>query len=112
MPVNEVRAHRIRRGWSQEDLTKRAGISAIETGRLVLSTAAALGLDSALACTVEALFGLPGTPPVEKREGRLVFQRMCQIDVRTSFRQATDHRLELGPAEGAPGQGAGGLGAV
>jgi molybdate-binding protein/DNA-binding XRE family transcriptional regulator len=36
----------------------RAGISAIETGRLVPSTAAALALAAALECSVEALFRL------------------------------------------------------
>ena len=66
MLENDVRATRLRLGWSQEDLASRsgvsrAGISAIETGRLVPSTAAALALAAAMGTTVEALFRLPGT---------------------------------------------------
>ncbi len=74
MLENEVRASRIRLGWSQEELASRsgvsrAGISAIETGRLVPSTAAALALAAALGTTVEALFRLPGTRPRIEGEG-------------------------------------------
>jgi molybdate-binding protein/transcriptional regulator with XRE-family HTH domain len=63
---NRVREHRDRRGWSQEDLARRsglsrAGISAIETGRLVPSAAAALALASAFGRRVEDLFRLPST---------------------------------------------------
>ena len=66
---NDVRAFRSRLGWSQEELARRsglsrAGISAIETGRLVPSTAAALALAAALGCTVEALFRLPERSPL------------------------------------------------
>jgi molybdate-binding protein/DNA-binding XRE family transcriptional regulator len=66
MLENDVRASRIRLGWSQEELAgrsgvSRAGISAIETGRLVPSTAAALALAAAMGTSVEALFRLPGT---------------------------------------------------
>ena len=65
---NKVRERRDGRGWSQEELARhaglsRAGISAIETGRLVPSTAAALALAEALCCRVEDLFHLPRTPP-------------------------------------------------
>ncbi len=68
MLENDVRASRMRLGWSQEDLAgrsgvSRAGVSAIETGRLVPSTAAALALAAAMGTTVEALFRLPGTRP-------------------------------------------------
>jgi molybdate-binding protein/DNA-binding XRE family transcriptional regulator len=61
---NEVRAFRARVGWSQDALARqsglsRAGISAIETGRLVPSTGAALALARAFGCTVEDLFRLP-----------------------------------------------------
>jgi molybdate-binding protein/DNA-binding XRE family transcriptional regulator len=66
MLENDVRSNRVRLGWSQEELASRsavsrAGISAIETGRLVPSTAAALALAAAMGTTVEALFRLPGT---------------------------------------------------
>lgn len=58
-----LRDWRGRRGWSQEDLARRsglsrAGVSAIETGRLVPSAAAALALAAALECRVEDLFRL------------------------------------------------------
>ena len=59
----EVREFRERRGWSQDELAQRAGISrpevsAIETGRLVPSAAAALALSRAFGCAVESLFHL------------------------------------------------------
>jgi molybdate-binding protein/DNA-binding XRE family transcriptional regulator len=66
---NDVRAFRERLGWSQDELARRAGlsragISAIETGRLVPSTGAALALARAFDCTVEDLFSLPRVEPV------------------------------------------------
>ncbi len=52
-----------RAGWSQAELGRRAGLSrrdrAIETGRLVPSTAVALALARCLDCSVESLFRLP-----------------------------------------------------
>src|SRR5262245_35421504 len=61
---NRVKAHRQARGWSQEELAQaaglsRTGVSAIESRRLVPSVAAAIGLASALGCSVEELFGPP-----------------------------------------------------
>lgn len=60
---NCVKERRTARGWSQEELAQRsgisrAGVSAIEIGRLVPSTAAALALAKALECRVEDLFSL------------------------------------------------------
>jgi molybdate-binding protein/transcriptional regulator with XRE-family HTH domain len=60
---NHLRVRRTARGWSQEDLARRsglsrAGVSAIETGRLVPSAAAALALAAAFGCRVEDLFRL------------------------------------------------------
>ena len=65
---NVVREKRTRRGWSQEDLAResglsRTGISAIETGRLVPSAAAALALARAMGCRVEDLFSIPSADP-------------------------------------------------
>jgi molybdate-binding protein/DNA-binding XRE family transcriptional regulator len=68
---NDLREHRARRGWSQEELARRAGlsragISSIETERLVPSAAAALALAAAFECRVEDLFHLrrqPSTQP-------------------------------------------------
>ncbi len=65
---NHLREHRARRGWSQEELARRAGlsragISAIETDRLVPSAAAALALAEALECRVEDLFQLRRQAP-------------------------------------------------
>jgi molybdate-binding protein/DNA-binding XRE family transcriptional regulator len=61
---NTVRELRSRRGWSQDALAtraglSRAGVSAIEMGRLIPSAAAALSLAAALECRVEDLFRLP-----------------------------------------------------
>lgn len=58
---NSIRAHRLARGWSQENLAARAGISragvgAIEAGRLVPSAATAITLASIFGCRVEDLF--------------------------------------------------------
>ncbi len=65
--INRVKACRIAKGWSQDDLAakagiSRAGVSAIETQRLVPSTAAALALAAALDCGVEDLFQLASAP--------------------------------------------------
>ena len=59
---NRVKIFRQLRGWSQEELAQRAGISraavsAIEIQRLVPSVAAALALAAVLECRVEDLFG-------------------------------------------------------
>jgi len=61
---NDLRGRRDRLGWSQQDLATRSGLSrtgvgAIESGRLVPSTAAALALAAALGCRVDDLFRLP-----------------------------------------------------
>src|SRR5262245_3840909 len=66
--LNRVRAYRQSRGWSQEELARRAGVSraavsAVEVGRLVPSVTAALALAGVLDCTVEDLFGPRGTAP-------------------------------------------------
>lgn len=60
---NSIRQTREELGWSQQQLADRAGlsrtgVSAIEAGRLVPSTAAALALAAAFCCRVEDLFAL------------------------------------------------------
>jgi len=67
MILSNVRTYRIERGWSQDELARRAGlsrpaVSAIETGRVVPSVSAALSLAAVLACRVEDLFGAAGSP--------------------------------------------------
>jgi molybdate-binding protein/DNA-binding XRE family transcriptional regulator len=62
---NFVRQYREERGWSQQELAERAGlsrtgVSALESGRLIPSTAAALALAAAFDCRVEDLFVLTG----------------------------------------------------
>lgn len=57
-----VAARRKALGWSQDDLSARAGVprssvSAIEAGRLTPSVTAALAVAQALGCNVEELFG-------------------------------------------------------
>jgi molybdate-binding protein/transcriptional regulator with XRE-family HTH domain len=58
---SRVRDERTERGWSQQHLAgvaglSRAAVSAIETGRVIPSAAAALSLANALGCSVERLF--------------------------------------------------------
>jgi molybdate-binding protein/DNA-binding XRE family transcriptional regulator len=65
---NDVRERRVACGWSQEELARRAGlsragVSAIEVGRLIPSAAAALTLAEAFGCRVEDLFHLPRAQP-------------------------------------------------
>ena len=62
---NNIKKFREERVWSQQELADRAGISragvsSIETGKLVPSTVAALALAKVLGCTVEELFQLGG----------------------------------------------------
>lgn len=66
-PLNSVRRARDERGWSQDELARRAGISraavsAIEIHRLVPSVAAALALAQSLERSVEDLFGQARLP--------------------------------------------------
>jgi molybdate-binding protein/transcriptional regulator with XRE-family HTH domain len=68
MLLNDLRRIRTELSWSQDELARRAGlsragISAIETGRLVPSTAAALALAAALGRPVEELFRLARSAP-------------------------------------------------
>jgi len=64
---NRVQSYRVARGWSQDELARRTGlsraaVSAIETARVVPSTAAALALATVFACHVEDLFRLGRSP--------------------------------------------------
>ena len=81
MLVTALPEYRRRRGWSQREVARRCGlsraeVSAIETGRVVPSTAAALALARAFDCSVEGLFGLQETAartwawPPKHRAGR------------------------------------------
>ncbi|RYD22056.1 MAG: helix-turn-helix domain-containing protein [Verrucomicrobiaceae bacterium] len=72
-PAQSVASRRAAFGWSQAELSQRAGIprttiSAIEGGNLTPSVTAALALAAALDCTVEELFG-DGEMPARKRGG-------------------------------------------
>lgn len=65
---NRLKAARLARGWSQEELAERSGlsrsgVSAIEIERLVPSAAAALALARALECRVEDLLQLDDESP-------------------------------------------------
>lgn len=70
LPNNRVKSRRLARGWSQQELAdraglSRAGVSAIESGRLAPSVNAALALGRALDATVEALFDVQRGEPAE-----------------------------------------------
>lgn len=63
--INHVKRFREERGWSQQELSERsglsrAGVSAIEVGKLVPSTVAALSLAKVFGCRIEELFQLGG----------------------------------------------------
>jgi DNA-binding XRE family transcriptional regulator len=67
---NQIRYRRLRLGRSQDELARRsglsrAGISAIETGWLIPSVAAALSLAAVLECRVEDVFNLRRPEPQE-----------------------------------------------
>ncbi len=63
--INLIRKFREDRGWSQQELAERsglsrAGVSAMENGKLVPSTVAALALAKVFNCRVEDIFQLGG----------------------------------------------------
>lgn len=63
--VSNLAIMRAARSWSQAELARlsglsRAEVSAIETGRVVPSVAAALALAAAFSCRVEEIFGIGG----------------------------------------------------
>lgn len=67
---NQVRAHRVHAGLSQQDLADRLGVTRqsillIEKGTHTPSVALALGLAKALGVTVESLFQLKENPDGE-----------------------------------------------
>ncbi len=69
--TNRVKSYRVARGWSQDELAQRAGISrasvsAIETERLSPSAAAALTLAAAFQCRVEDIFQIGETERAER----------------------------------------------
>lgn len=68
--TNRLSELRRKRGWSQQELADRSGVSraevsAIETGRLVPSTSTALELALVLGTSVETLFSLRGRSEAE-----------------------------------------------
>jgi molybdate-binding protein/transcriptional regulator with XRE-family HTH domain len=96
---NELRAFRSLRGWSQEQLAQRsglsrAGISAIELGRLVPSAAAALALAAALECRVEDLFRLRGPKSRESSWAWSPRREPCRL-----WRAEVGGSVKLYPAE-------------
>jgi molybdate-binding protein/transcriptional regulator with XRE-family HTH domain len=83
-PANRVKIFRQQRGWSQEQLAQRAGISraavsAVEIQRLVPSVAAALALATALGCRVEDLFGAAVCGDEEKNWAWPPTQEPCRF---------------------------------
>lgn len=98
---NRVARMRGSRGWSQQQLASRAGlsraeVSAIENRRLVPSVTAALGLALAFECAVEDLFSRPAAPAGEVR-----WLAPAALDAgfwRAQVEQATVHY----PAEATP----------
>jgi molybdate-binding protein/DNA-binding XRE family transcriptional regulator len=97
---NQIKRYREERGWSQQELAdraglSRAGVSAIEMGKLVPSTAAALSLANIFRCRVEDIFQLENaeewkwalTPPNDP----------CRY-----WRAAVGGNLFLFPAETSP----------
>lgn len=104
---NRVREERQARGWSQDQVAARAGlsrteVSAIETGRVIPSTAAALALARAFGVPLETLFRLGHAswedaawawPPGEERRYWLaeVGERVLRYPVESSLAGAVAH---------------------
>lgn len=87
-PRARIAETRAGRGWSQAELARRTGlsraeVSAIETGRVVPSVAAALALARAFACRVEDLFdaGRPTREPSPAWDPPREGGRLWQADV-------------------------------
>jgi molybdate-binding protein/DNA-binding XRE family transcriptional regulator len=81
---NRVKAYRRQRGWSQEELARRAGISraavsAIEIHRLVPSVAAAIALARVFDCNVEDLFGADHSQPGDESWAWLPTSDPCRF---------------------------------
>jgi molybdate-binding protein/DNA-binding XRE family transcriptional regulator len=79
-----VKMFRQQRGWSQEELAQRAGISraavsAIEIRRLVPSVAAAIALATTLDCRVEDLFGTGSSEKEQKTWAWQPTQELCRF---------------------------------
>lgn len=96
---NQLKAQRQARGWSQEELARRAGvsrteISAIEGQRLVPSVATALSLAAACECRVEELFGRQAPSP---RPGEWAWAPPC--DPCRFWQAEVDGRLLMFPVE-------------
>jgi molybdate-binding protein/DNA-binding XRE family transcriptional regulator len=77
--IVRVRQYREKRGWSQQQLAARSGlsrtgISAIETGRVAPSTSAALAIAAALGGSVEELFVLAGGGAAESDRAAWAWQ--------------------------------------
>ncbi|QDV32893.1 substrate-binding domain-containing protein [Tautonia plasticadhaerens] len=100
---NRVKARRRERGWSQEELSRRAGISraavsAVETGRLVPSVLAAIGLAEALGASVEELFGRARPAGEDPSWAWPATTDPCRF-----WRAEVGGRIRLYPAEPTPG---------
>lgn len=117
---NHLKSIRIKRGFSQVELARRAGItrqavSSIESNLYLPTTAVALQLASVLVCRVEDLFSLipseefmDGTlignlPPQERTQSRSIRVKVSTVGKRTVVRPVTDLGEQLAfavPADG------------
>ncbi len=98
--INQIKKFREERAWSQQELAERAGlsragVSAIETGKLVPSTVAALALAKVFGCSVEDLFKVGG--PTELHWAWPPSQPACRY-----WRAMVSGKLLLYPVEQSP----------
>ncbi|HVN85038.1 MAG TPA: substrate-binding domain-containing protein [Candidatus Binatia bacterium] len=98
---NRVAERRIARGWSQQELARRSGlsrtaVSAIEIARVAPATTAALALAAAFECRVEDLFSLHH-PDGAKAEPQWAWQP--HNDASQLWRATIGTRTLLYPAE-------------
>jgi molybdate-binding protein/DNA-binding XRE family transcriptional regulator len=97
---NRVQDYRTTRSWSQDELARRTGlsrtaVSAIEIGRVVPSTAAALALAATFDCRVEDLFSLGKAP----RQGGPNWAWPSSNDPRPFWRASVGDATWLYPVE-------------